>query len=178
MLEGLGRYNNKFVSRTMKKKMIIKNQNGATVVEFAIVLPLLLVFIFGIIEFSLLLYNKAMITNTSREGARAGIVFAPNRPSEADIQTVMLKYGATSLINFDPSQLHTTTAQHTDSDGTMMDLDDAIAADPPIIDSGETLTVTVNYEYHFLIFPNLMELIKGSFTNSIQLQEKTDMRFE
>ena len=48
--------------------MKIKDQDGATVVEFALVLPLLVVFIFGIIEFSLLLYNKAMITNASREG--------------------------------------------------------------------------------------------------------------
>ena len=43
--------------------------------EFAIVMPLLFVILFGIIEFGILLYDKAMITNASREGARAGIVF-------------------------------------------------------------------------------------------------------
>ena len=150
----------------MKKKMTIKDQNGATVVEFALVLPLLVVFIFGIIEFSLLLYNKAMVTNASREGARAGIVFAPTRPSEADIQAVVSSYGAAKLINFDPSQIHTTAVQHTDSNGN------------GTIDSGETLTVTVNYDYHFLIFPNVMELIKGSYTDSIVLEAVTVMRFE
>ena len=50
----------------------INNQNGAALVEFAIVLPVLLMLIFEMIEFSLLLYDKAMITNASREGARAG----------------------------------------------------------------------------------------------------------
>ena len=156
--------------------MIIKNQNGATVVEFAIVVPLVVVFIFGIIEFSLLLYNKAMITNVSREGARAGIVFATTRPSEADIQAVVSSYGASHLINFDSSQLHSTTVQHTDSDNTILGLDAAIAADK--VDSGEILTVTVTYDYHFLIFPNVMELIKGSYTDSILLQAKTVMKFE
>ena len=51
------------------------NQKGAAIVEFAIILPLLLLLIFGMIEFSLLMYNKAMITNASREGARRGIVY-------------------------------------------------------------------------------------------------------
>jgi Flp pilus assembly protein TadG len=52
----------------------MNSQRGAAVVEFAFVLPLLLVILFGIIEFSFLLYDKAMLTNASREGARVGIV--------------------------------------------------------------------------------------------------------
>ena len=59
--------------------MIIKNQDGATIVEFALIAPLLFLLIFGIIEFSLLLFNKHIITNSSREGARAGVVARENR---------------------------------------------------------------------------------------------------
>ncbi len=56
----------------MKRK---PKQNGAATVELAILLgTILLPLLFGIIEFSFLLYDKAMITNASREGARAGIV--------------------------------------------------------------------------------------------------------
>ena len=51
------------------------SQKGASAVEFALILPLLMLILFGIIEFSLLMYNKAMITNASREGARRGIVY-------------------------------------------------------------------------------------------------------
>ena len=54
---------------------IIRCQRGAAAVEFAIIAPLLFTIIFGIIEFSLLFYDKAVITNASREGARFGIVF-------------------------------------------------------------------------------------------------------
>jgi Flp pilus assembly protein TadG len=57
-----------------KLKMRLKSQKGVAAVEFALVLPLLVLLIFGIIEFSLLMFNKQVITNASREGARAGIV--------------------------------------------------------------------------------------------------------
>src|SRR5512139_1440453 len=55
-------------------KRELKDQRGASVVEFALILPLVVVLIFSIIEFSLALYDKAIVTNASREGARAGIL--------------------------------------------------------------------------------------------------------
>ena len=64
----------------MKKLMIIKDQKGAAIVEFAIVLPLLVIFAFGICEFGLMWYNTQVIVNASREGARAGIA----RVADAD----------------------------------------------------------------------------------------------
>ena len=45
------------------------SQKGASLVEFALVLPLLMLILLGMIEFGLLLYNKQVITNASREGA-------------------------------------------------------------------------------------------------------------
>lgn len=43
-------------------------------VEFALVLPLFIAILFGIITFGIMAYNQVVITNASREGARAGIV--------------------------------------------------------------------------------------------------------
>ena len=85
----------------------IKNrhtQQGAAVVEFALVLPLLLVLLIGGIDMSLALYDKAVITNASREGARAGIV-ARNPPiSEAEIRQVVQAYTQSALVNFGPGK--------------------------------------------------------------------------
>jgi len=53
---------------------LLKNQRGGAAVEFALVLPLLAIILFGTIDFALLFYNKQIITNASREGARAAIV--------------------------------------------------------------------------------------------------------
>ncbi len=52
----------------------MKNQSGSAAVEFALVLPLLLLILFGTIEFGILMYDQSVITNAAREGARWGAV--------------------------------------------------------------------------------------------------------
>ena len=76
-----------------------RNHRGASAVEFALILPLLIVILFGIVEFGLLMYNKAVITNASREGARAGIVFSP-RPNVPDIKQVVRNYADAHVVSF------------------------------------------------------------------------------
>jgi len=51
-----------------------RSEAGASAVEFALLLPVLMMILFGIIEFGLALYQQAVLTNASREGARLGIV--------------------------------------------------------------------------------------------------------
>lgn len=62
-------------------KMIKKINNlsdnqvrGVAAVEFALVLPVLLFIFIGIVEFGIMLYDQAVITNAAREGARWGVV--------------------------------------------------------------------------------------------------------
>jgi Flp pilus assembly protein TadG len=80
-------------------------QQGAAAVEFALVLPILLLVFFGMVELSLALYDKAILTNASREGARAGIVLSSPKMTDAQIRAVVLNYTNGSLIS-----LGTTTA--------------------------------------------------------------------
>lgn len=47
------------------------DDRGAAAVEFALVLPLLLVLLFGVIDFGRLLNAQIMLTEAAREGARA-----------------------------------------------------------------------------------------------------------
>jgi hypothetical protein len=93
----------------MKHRTISKNQRGATAVEFAIILPLLLLVVFGIIEISLLLFNKHVITHACREGARAGIVARGDRfrygasgfgVDEVDVRSVVTDWLGGHLITF------------------------------------------------------------------------------
>ncbi len=46
------------------------NRKGSAVLEMALILPILLTLLFGIIEFSRVLSVKQVITNAAREGAR------------------------------------------------------------------------------------------------------------
>jgi len=74
-------------------------QRGTAVVEFALILPILLGLLIGGIDLSLALYDKTVITNASREGARAGIV-ARNPPlSDAQIRQVVNQYAQSSLVS-------------------------------------------------------------------------------
>ena len=56
-----------------------RGQAGSNLVEMALVSPLLLLLVFGIVDFSLALFNKAVITNAAREGARAGMALRTPR---------------------------------------------------------------------------------------------------
>ena len=78
---------------------IRQGQRGAAVIEFALILPLLLLLLIGGIDMSLALYDKAVITNASREGARAGIVARNPQISEAEIRQVVQNYTQSALVN-------------------------------------------------------------------------------
>ncbi len=126
----------------MKKRLLKKNR-GASAVEFAIILPLLVLLAFGIIELGFLLYDQAMITNASREGARIGIVFRNPAVTDAEISSVVNNYLGTHLITFggkkSPSSDPVTGA--------------AVIVTRNGVSPGGELRVKVGYTYSFLVLP-------------------------
>lgn len=52
----------------------VRSQTGAELVEFALVLPLLLLIFGGILDFGLLLQRQQVVTNAAREGARIAVL--------------------------------------------------------------------------------------------------------
>ncbi len=58
----------------MKKKL--KNEKGQAMVEFALVLPILLLVVCGIIDFGWLIFNQLSLDNACREGARYAAVYS------------------------------------------------------------------------------------------------------
>jgi Flp pilus assembly pilin Flp len=167
-------------SRVRKMQRIMKNEKGATIVEFAIIAPLLFVLIFGIIEFSLLFYNKAIITNATREAARNATLFKVSNPTLTDIDNQMTStvnnYCSTYLISFDGNKLPIVNPK----DGTPVYPvhEDLNVIPPGIINSGDYLSIKVDYDYKFLVFPNLIKLIKGSYTNTTKITSIARMRVE
>lgn len=137
----------------MKKK---NSQSGIAFVEFAIVLPLLLLITFGIIEFGLLMFNKQVITNASREAARAGIVASAPRLTNNEIISIANNYCGNYLVTFGSPANPTTTP--IPLDGTT--------------NFGDRLQVTVQYPYSFLI-PSLLGM-----PNTLNISATTTMRYE
>ncbi len=112
-------------------------QRGAAAVEFAIILPLLILLIFGAIEFSLMLFNKQVITNAAREGARRAIINKVPQITDAEIIQYIRDNFENQLITFG-------------NDSTALE-------DPVVVREGtpEYVTVTVRYKYDFLVLSNL-----------------------
>lgn len=93
-------------------------QRGAAVVEFALILPILLVLLVGTIDASLALYDKAVITNASREGARAGIVARSPPLTDTQIKSVVERYLQGALVSLgSTSALPSVQIQQGISDG-------------------------------------------------------------
>jgi Flp pilus assembly protein TadG len=133
--------------------MRCRGEDGVMAVEFALLLPMLVMLVAGILEFGLTLYVQEVITNASREAARAGIVIGDPRPTEEQITHVALAY----LENFGAS-----------CTGACVSISGAQG------NSGDDLTVSVDLAYHFVILPDFIE----GFVGEITLRAMTTMKHE
>jgi len=149
----------------------MKNNRGTAVVEFAIILPLLTIIVFGIIEFSFILYDKAIITNASREGARVGILFRVDTsgdyipPDDTTVQTLIEQRITDYLRNYLVNLGSASVVPSLSNGGVTTSLSGT--------SPGGTLTVNVFYNYRFLVL-NLF----GTSTAAIPLSSTTIMRLE
>jgi Flp pilus assembly protein TadG len=81
-----------------------RSEKGQVLIEFALVLPLLLLLLFGIIEFGRAFFQKNMTINAAREGARFAAVQTTwnigkiTAAAKAPITPESLKTGATVVV--------------------------------------------------------------------------------
>jgi Flp pilus assembly protein TadG len=121
----------------------------------------------GIVEFGLLFYNQQVLTNSSREGARAGIALTGRvleektinnaGEFETEVAGVVERYCQDHLITFSTGLVPTTAV--------------ASPSAYPYEHPNE-LSVTVTYTYTFLV-PDLLDL-----NTSMQLSASTVMNME
>jgi Flp pilus assembly protein TadG len=126
--------------------MNVRQVRGQSLIEFALLLPLLLIIVFGIIDFSIGLYDKAIVTNASREGARTGIVYRypalTTSGLQSTVNTAVQGYCSSYLITFGAASTPAVTV----SGGTVS----GVAA------SGQTLSVTVSYNYAYSVISSFI----------------------
>jgi Flp pilus assembly protein TadG len=137
--------------------MKLKTQSGQSAVEFALVLPLLLILLLGILEFGLVLYDKAVITNAAREGARAGVVAMNPRPTLGDAEQVARDYCQAYLVTFGPNNLQVYAT--------------------PTAAGAAALQVTVKYDYGWLTLQRLISVLNRDY-NPLHLSATSTMKYE
>lgn len=132
------------------------SERGAELIEFAIVLPILMLLIAGIVDFGMMFRTFEAVTNAAREGARVGVLpgYAP-----ADVQTRVNAYLAAAGLT-GPRTIN--------------------VVNMPVATGAGTFTarsVTVNYTYQFVILGGIAPVFGGSF-GTIPLQAVSVMRTE
>lgn len=127
---------------------ILKEQKGQALVEFAIVLPIILLLVMGILQFGMMMNSYIAIQNAAREGARAGIVGC----TDTEIQNTIIS----TSPSLDASNL---TVSITPNGANRK--------------SGDTLTINISYNYKLIV-----PIISSLFKNVVVLTGQTSMRVE
>ena len=70
-----------------------RSERGAELIEFALVVPILIFIIAGIVDFGMMFRTFEAVTNAAREGARVGVLPGYNPP---DVQARVDAYLAAS----------------------------------------------------------------------------------
>lgn len=145
-------------------------RTGSTTVEFALVLPVLMVLLFGIVEFGLIFKDVLAINQAAREGARAAAV-----GSTTSTITARVTASATTLKT---ANITTTSTYRTLTNGTWSSwttLSDS--ADANAAPSGAQVKVAISYP-HTLVTGGLFSRIADPNTNRITLNTSMVMRRE
>lgn len=83
----------------MKKILKFKESTeGQSLVEFALVLPILMLLVLGMIEFGWILNGKITLTSAAREGARVAITYESAADAASAVQNAVIKSSETSSL--------------------------------------------------------------------------------
>ena len=133
-----------------------KSEHGAELIEMAIVLPLLLLVIMGIVDFGLMFQRYVVLTNAAAEGAR--VASLPGY-TDADVSDRVAAYVTNGGI---PGTVNTTT----------------VAVALPGVDGGtwpgSEVTVTHVYTYEYI--GPIASLFSGGLLSNVTLTSRATMR--
>lgn len=135
----------------------LNNRRGQALVEFALLLPFIMLVLIGIVEFGRAWNAKQMVTDAAREGARWAVVGNPLITTQQQVIDTVKKYVATG--GFDPSQV---TVAFPDGFKT---------------GTGNITTVTVAMSHRFVALHRLITLLTNS-SGVMTLQSSARMRNE
>ena len=131
---------------------------GAELIEFALVFPLLLLVVLGIMDFGLLFQRSETVTNAAREGARIAVL--PGY-AQADVQARVTQYLAASGLTSVPAVTY--------------------SAPQALTVGGACVTitgVTVGYPHQYLFIGKIIGLFGGSGFTTTTLTATSRMRYE
>lgn len=141
-----------------------RSEEGAELVEFALVLPLLLLVILGIAEFGFIFQRYEVVTNAAREGARMAVLPGYQADDFATVKTRVRNYviqGRVPASTTNPSV--------------------SVATVPVVVGGGlpniNARRVTVTYTHNYMFLPGVGALFGTSYA-TVPLTAVAEMRIE
>lgn len=127
-------------------------ERAQTLVEFALILPIMLLLLFALVDFGRGFYTWLIVTNGAREGARVGA-------TQQDYNAIMARIeSATSTL--DRSRM---TVTLTNVQGPR----------------GEPITVDIRYDFNFVTpIGGIMNIVSGGTLSDITIRGYASMRLE
>ena len=146
----------------------LKSERGAELIEFALIFPLLLLVLLGIIDFGFLFQRYEVLTNATREGARLAVL--PNY-ADGDVRSRVCAY------------LQTGGVPTTGCPGANPTNPQVTVTNLPIPMGGgraplQTKRVQVAYTHNFMFIGPIVGLMGGSWTNAKTITTVAIMRKE
>jgi hypothetical protein len=152
-------------------RKIARGEGAQSLVEFALVVPMLLMLVFGVIDFGLGLRAYISVSSATREGARYAAVgnpagtFTAGGSGECDGSTSTTVVGKTcaTLKGLDLENIESVTVSYP-------------AGKAP----GESVIVQLDYDYQYITpVQRIVNFLSfGSMSDSLTISAKTDMRLE
>ena len=152
-------------------KRAAKAERGAELIEFALVFPLLLLIVLGIVDFGFMFQRLEVVTNAAREGARLAVLPGYD---DADIEKRVCDYVLTGGVpvtgNCSPTGDNPTVVV-TDANIPVDDPDD-----PSASISGKQVAVT--YTHNYLFVGGIATWFGGGGFTTVPLRGVATMRDE
>jgi Flp pilus assembly protein TadG len=157
----------------------MRDKKGQVLIELALVLPLLMAFAFGIVDWGRALHAKNTLVNAARSGARVAAV-TPNTSPEPVTPLASGSSNAASALAQSLSGLYDTVPTSLVYEVTILD-----ASGNPIsgaVQPGNQVQVSVTWQQFPMITPfhKLMALVTGGTAqaNTLSLSGQAVMRYE
>ena len=136
----------------------LRDRRGQSLVEFAVVFPVFILLLAGMVDFGLGLYANVTIINAAREGARLGVVQQPVNTTAIEDRVKAMSTG------LDLTQLTVTSTCQRPSGSTF------VACTSPLWAAGDSVRVKVDYQYS-MVWPL-------AFGTELDLSSAVQMRIE
>lgn len=141
----------------------MRSERGGVAVEFAIVFPILMLLVFGIVDFGHAWYMRHMMSDASREGAR----YATRYKTDASDHRILPKNFIPSVSNYVLNTWGLTNSLPCDASPTVTPSGPGATESNPTNLAGEDFTVTITATKTWFVLGSLIPGFGSSKTLTV-----------